>query len=108
MVDLGLMCQTHFTYVGFKAPKQFKHWAERYGFRRRTMRKMKGDYNFHGPNGRHLRLVRKITTDGADYMQICDGDFDRWANSVGNEVSMPKNRTEFEKAMEIFGIKARR
>lgn len=39
-------------------------------------------------------------------MQICDGNFDRWANSVGAEVPLPKTRAEFCAAIEILNSSA--
>jgi hypothetical protein len=35
-------------------------------------------------------------------LQICDGFFDRWANSVGAETALPKSRSEFVVAMGIL------
>jgi hypothetical protein len=36
----------------------------------------------------------------ADFFQICDGDFDRWANSVGAEVRFPWTESDFVKALD--------
>ena len=36
----------------------------------------------------------------ADFLQICDGQFDRWANSVGSEVRFPWTEGEFKKAID--------
>lgn len=44
---------------------------------------------------RQIRLSRNN-----DSFQICDGTFDRWANSVGAEVRFPLTQAEFDKALE--------
>jgi hypothetical protein len=35
-----------------------------------------------------------------DFLQICDGDFDRWANSVGAEARFPWTENDFNKALD--------
>lgn len=35
-------------------------------------------------------------------MQICDGSFDRWANSVGGQVALPKTKEEFAVAIKYL------
>ncbi|NTF18020.1 hypothetical protein G6L37_06355 [Agrobacterium rubi] len=41
----------------------------------------------------------RMSGDG-DFLQICDGSFDRWANSVGAQVSFPWTEGEFVKALD--------
>jgi hypothetical protein len=36
----------------------------------------------------------------ADYFMICDGEFDRWANSAGAETRFPCSQEEFDKALD--------
>lgn len=44
---------------------------------------------------RHFRILGHI-----NYFQICDGDFDRWANSVGRTLPIPMTRAEFDAALD--------
>ncbi len=41
----------------------------------------------------------RLSSEG-DYFMICDGDFDRWANSVGVGVRFPWTWEEFDKALD--------
>lgn len=41
----------------------------------------------------------RLSADG-DFCMICDGQFDRWANSVGAEVRFPWTQHDFEKALD--------
>ncbi len=41
----------------------------------------------------------RLSAEG-DFFQICDGDFDRWANSVGSEVRFPWAEDDFGKALD--------
>jgi hypothetical protein len=43
---------------------------------------------------RHFRALAHIGV-----FQVCDGYFDRWANSVGAEVPLPASRAEFDAAL---------
>ena len=40
-------------------------------------------------------------------MQICDGNFDRWANSVGAEITAPKSEDELDNALKALKRAAR-
>jgi hypothetical protein len=41
----------------------------------------------------------RLSADG-DFFQICDGEFDRWANSVGAELRFPWSEGDFGKALD--------
>lgn len=77
-------------------PKQFWHWAEAFKFRpwgwkRRRFRKLA--FQLRHPSGRRMR----INCHGE--LQLCDGDFDRWANSVGASAPLPQTQAAFRSAM---------
>ncbi len=83
-------------------PKNLKHWFSEFGihfdeesFTGRSYRRA------HLANCvepiRHFRVLPQI-----GLLQICNGNFDRWANSVGAEVSLPKSRKEFVAAIELM------
>jgi hypothetical protein len=46
---------------------------------------------------RHFRFNRWVDT-----FEICDGDFDRWANSCGAETTIPTTEAEFDAAVEFL------
>ncbi len=46
---------------------------------------------------RHFRVLPHL-----DRMDICDGDFDRWANSLAASVQMPKTEAEFNEALDTL------
>lgn len=88
----------------FVIPKTFEHWCRSIGLELLNcypehgyaiMRSNHAEYrkNCIGQY-RYFRLMSHL-----DVIQICDGDFDRWANSVGGEIKMPKTRDEFTKAI---------
>jgi len=89
-----------------RAPKQMRHWIEVNGFRLRRWKKRSWrDYPMaitrksrfcQGTREQH-RMIRVIPE--LNRMDICDGDFDRWANSMGASVPMPKTKAEFEAAL---------
>jgi len=98
-----------------RAPKQLRHWAEQHGFYMvRFRRAAWRDY----PIARtRKRRFTDGTRDGVRYfrvlphldrMDICDGYFDRWANSLGASVQMPKTEAEFEAAVETLLRKSRK
>jgi hypothetical protein len=67
-------------------PKQTRYWAEKHGF----------TLNGYGPrNWRkgiwacHKKTDRRIRINTVSGFQICDGYFDRWANSVGATMPVP-------------------
>jgi hypothetical protein len=83
-----------------RLPKTMAHWFRDYGVVfdvksgtgygvRRTMK---------AGCGSPVRYFRALPHLGL--LQICDGYFDRWANSIGAETSLPKTRAEFVAAME--------
>lgn len=41
----------------------------------------------------------RLSADG-DLFQICDGDFDRWANSVGAQTRFPWTQVDFDNALD--------
>jgi hypothetical protein len=41
----------------------------------------------------------RMSADG-DFLQICDGSFDRWANSVGAETRFPWTESDFNTALD--------
>lgn len=45
-----------------------------------------------------IRQIR-LSSSG-DFYQICDADFDRWANSVGAEARFPSTQAQFDEALE--------
>lgn len=46
------------------------------------------------------RDCRRYRVTDRGTFQICDGNFDRWANSVGAEVPIPRNEKEFDQALK--------
>lgn len=85
-----------------RLPKTMAHWFREYGVAfdphsgtgygvRRTLKTGCGS---------PVRYFRALPHLGL--LQICDGYFDRWANSVGAETSLPKSRAEFVAAMEFL------
>lgn len=45
---------------------------------------------------RRTRYIRLLDTVG---FQICDGNFDRWANSVGETLRFPYTQADFDKTL---------
>lgn len=99
---------------GIRIPKSFRYWFRiarikewrRYGLHRRNMSK----YNYLDGFSRDPRFAAG-TVDGrrvfrvlphVNLMEICDGDFDRWANSVGASVPMPRTEAEFHSSIETL------
>lgn len=91
------------------APKQMRHWMEANGFR--LLRYKKRNWRecpiaitrkprFCEETVEPHRLIRVLPHLGL--MQICDGNFDRWANSVGAEIEMPKTKAQFETALGLL------
>ena len=60
----------------------FHLWMEERGFKTHSF-EIGGYWYGETPEGRQIRVIR----DGG-VIQICDGEFDRWANSVGAEVNL--------------------
>jgi hypothetical protein len=63
-------------------------WDRRYGFvsvRRRDL------------PGRQFRILLHL-----DLFQICDGNFDRWANSTGAQVRIPRTRDELRMSLPLL------
>lgn len=97
-----------------RLPRSMRHWFEKagiyqdkaYGLHRRWRRGQ--GYLIAGTNKR--RFIEG-TRDGVrhfrvlahcDLMQICDGYFDRWANSVGASVPVPQTEAEFVVSLETL------
>jgi len=91
-------------------PKSMRHWFERAGIyqgKRYGMHRRWRTYNhIHGTS--HKARFAAGTMDGSrefrvlphlDRMDICDGNFDRWANSTAASVPMPRTQAEFEAAL---------
>ena len=96
-------------------PKQWKHWLRVNGFK--WSKRLRGrSYNYWYPtkDGRKYRvtcLLDPVTlmplnsgnkAGGIRMFQICDGKFDRWANSVGAEVLLPTTHAEFKAAVAVL------
>lgn len=80
-------------------PKSFEHWCNAEGIHFKTeygVGYSKNKRFMDGVEGRY-REFRALPRIGV--MQICDGYFDRWANSVGAEVPMPRTKSEFVAAV---------
>jgi hypothetical protein len=85
-----------------RLPKTMAHWFRDYGVA----------FNAEIGTGRGVRRTLKVGCAGpvryfralphCGLLQICDGYFDRWANSVGAETQLPKTRAEFVAAMEFL------
>ena len=88
-----------------KLPRNIRHWAKARGLI------VDGDYFKDG--GLYMHSRRKEFTRGildgsrhfrilghVNFFQICDGDFDRWANSVGRTLPVPMTRAEFDAALD--------
>ncbi len=85
-----------------RLPKTMPHWFREHG--------IKFDANIgagYGTRTNHrlgcgspVRHFRALPHLGV--LQICDGYFDRWANSVGAETALPKTRAEFTVAIKYL------
>jgi hypothetical protein len=80
-------------------PKQLKHWFAEFGIHFEPSYGVGYGYRRALTDGcagrvRHFRALARC-----GLLQICDGYMDRWANSVGAEVEMPRNQAEFRAAM---------
>jgi hypothetical protein len=80
-------------------PKQLKHWFAEFGIHFEPSYGVGYGYRRSLTEGcaNRVRHFRALAHCGL--LQICDGDMDRWANSVGAEVEMPRTRAEFRAAM---------
>lgn len=80
-------------------PKSLKHWFEQSGFRMTYIYRKWRQYpmGYSKKLDRHIRVLPHLNV-----MQICDGNFDRWANSVGGEIAMPTTHQEFKNALRIL------
>lgn len=88
-----------------KLPRNIRHWATSRGL------VINGDYFKDGSlymhserleftrgildSRRHFRILGHL-----NYFQICDGDFDRWANSVGKILPIPMKRDDFDATLD--------
>ena len=98
------------TELDLKIPKQMRHWFNRAGI---YQPKRYGGYRqWYRHNYFFAETKKKIFTNKTregernfrvlphlDRMDICDGYFDRWANSTGASVPMPKTEAEFKQAL---------
>lgn len=98
-----------------QAPKQLRHWAQQHGFYMVRFRKApwRGypiartrKARFVDGTRDRVRYIRVLPH--LDRMDICDGYFDRWANSMGASVPMPKTQAEFDAAIGELVRKARK
>jgi hypothetical protein len=91
-------------------PDGMRHWFERAGIyqskRYGLHRRWRTYRHIHGTS-RKARFAAG-TMEGSrefrvlphlDRMDICDGNFDRWANSTAASVPMPRTQAEFEAAL---------
>lgn len=60
-----------------------------------------GEGYFYGMTevGGRTRYLRASEASG---FQICDGNFDRWANSVGETLSFPYTQDAFDEALALL------
>lgn len=99
-------------------PKSLRHWAGKAGIYLQARR-----YNKDWRRRRYFYATSRRTAyiqDGVDdrrhfrvlphinRMDICDGDFDRWANSLGASVPMPTTEAEFMAAVQTLLKKSRK
>jgi hypothetical protein len=83
-----------------RLPKTMVHWFREHGIKFHAESGVgygtrKSLVEGCGTSVRHFRALPHL-----GLIQICDGYFDRWANSVGTETSLPKTRAEFATAIE--------
>ena len=100
-------------------PKSLRHWAEKRGL---YQQKAYGIYRSWRRHGTFMARSTKPaliagTRDGVRYirvlphinrMDICDGFFDRWANSLGASVPMPQTEAEFAQALTTLLSRSRK
>ena len=67
-----------------------RYWLECAGFRTNRYKKR---YCYTAQRDTDHRCIRVLYH--LNLIQICDGEMDRWANSVGAESSIPKTHKEF-------------
>lgn len=98
-----------------RLPKQFGHWARRARFSFVRFGKHQFPDNFYGKSKlrayrkkpEETRRLRALTHKG--WMQICDGNFDRWANSSGAKCRLPATQAEFDRCLAfLFKMSAQR
>jgi hypothetical protein len=89
-----------------RLPSRMRHWFEKAGIGR--IQRDWASSNFIFGETRRKRFT-KGTMDGRrnfrvlphlDRIYICDGNFDRWANSTGASVPMPRTEREFMAALD--------
>ena len=84
----------------YKLPKTWKHWLKTAGYTVERYKLRKGPpegYHYNKRTGRFIRIIPH-----QNRMCICNGDMDRWANSVGAECEAPTSLQDFlvkEKAL---------
>lgn len=88
-----------------KLPRNIRHWAKARGLVISSDYFNDGALYMHSSkreftkgivdDRRHFRILGHV-----NYFQICDGDFDRWANSVGTTLPIPMTRVEFDAAID--------
>lgn len=96
-----------------RLPKQMKHWLNRAGIYGSGRYERRYNY-FYGSSRkkkftagtatqrRHFRVLPHL-----DRMDICDGNFDRWANSMGASIHpIPRTQAEFDAAITTLVKKA--
>lgn len=97
-----------------RLPKSLKHWAGKSGFYAFSRRQWRRDGYFVAASAKaeHIkgcrsksRVIRVLPH--LDRMDICDGYFDRWANSMGASTPMPKTEAEFTAALATLLKKSR-
>jgi hypothetical protein len=86
-------------------PKQMKYWLDFAGWK--IHKKSSGNDYIYATSKKpqyvqntaeNIRRLRVLGHTGL--IEICDGYFDRWANSVGMSLPIPKNEDEFIETMK--------
>jgi hypothetical protein len=117
VADMGRGCREFERRPDARPPKSLRHWAERAGFHmpkgyHRSWRR-RGYFWARSTKSTHIadcmspkRFIRVLPH--LDRMDICDGFFDRWANSMGASVRMPLTEAEFQAAIKTLLSKSRK
>jgi hypothetical protein len=95
-------------------PKSIRHWVEQAGFRVVTGRwwRRHGCLMARSTRPDHIRGCRDRKryiriTPHVNRIDICDGFFDRWANSTGAFAEMPTTKAQFDATLEMLLKKSR-
>lgn len=99
-------------------PKSTRHWAGKAGIYLNHIRYNKNwrGLGYFYASSRRTAYIKDCVSDRRYFrvlphinrMDICDGFFDRWANSLGASVPMPTTEAEFMTAVETLLKKSRK